>query len=122
HTQERRLAAAARTEQGGQRSRGDLHRDPVERHERAEPLRHVADDDRHQAFACRGRTNDIVTRTATAMSASTSEIAYAPGRSRFRYASCTARVAVCVRPSMFPDTIATAPYSPRQRAVVKTTP
>ena len=41
---------------------------------------------------------------------------------KFSYDACTYCVSVCVRPSMPPETIATAPNSPRQRAIVSTTP
>ena len=54
--------------------------------------------------------------------ASTSAMPYAPDWLKFSYASCTRNVAVCVFPSTLPETTATAPYSPRHRAVVSTTP
>lgn len=48
--------------------------------------------------------------------------AYAAAGSRFSTLSWTNSVRVCVFPSMFPDTMATAPNSPSTRAVVSVTP
>ena len=53
-----------------------------------------------------------------ASAASSTEAAYAPVWSKFSYDACTYWVRVCVRPAIPPETIATAPNSPRQRAVV----
>src|SRR5579862_552014 len=84
HAQQRRLAAPAWAEERRERARRNVDRDAVECRERAEPLRHVPRDDRHQRLASRGRTTDIATSTRIAIKASTSEIAYAPAWSRFR--------------------------------------
>jgi hypothetical protein len=62
------------------------------------------------------------TSVTTASPASSTDAAYAFVCWKFSYDACTYWVSVCVCPWMPPDTIATAPNSPRQRAVVNTTP
>src|SRR5205823_12776231 len=92
----------------------------------ADPLEALADarhDDAHQAAPpSRGRSIVIARSTQNPSAASASESPYAPARLKFSYWSCTRSVAVSVLPSIRPETTATAPYSPRQRAVVSTTP
>ena len=63
--------------------------------------------------------------TASTTNATTAKItapAYAPTGFRFSMLSWMNRVSVCVRPSMFPETMTTAPNSPSTRAVVSVTP
>ena len=56
------------------------------------------------------------------MTARTTATAYAPLVWKFWIMSSMSVVAVSVFPTIRPDTTATAPYSPRQRAVVRMTP
>src|SRR5205085_6717845 len=53
---------------------------------------------------------------------STTDAAYAPVTSNDSYRSCTSSVSVSVLPLMRPETTLTAPNSPMERAVVRTTP
>ena len=78
--QERRLAAAARAEQRGQRAVRDLDADIVERREVAEALRDVPRLDGHASSlrSCAGFTMLSASRTMIAMAARKSEVAYAP--------------------------------------------
>ncbi len=76
------LARAARPEESGQRPALDLERDVVERDEVAEALRDVGDLDRHYADSSLGLITIMATSTRTAVAARTSEIAYAPARSK----------------------------------------
>ena len=80
--QEGRLARAARPEEGRERARLGIEGDVVERDEVAEPLRDVANENRHQAVPSLGRITVMATSTRMAMSASTIEMAYAPARSK----------------------------------------
>src|SRR5262249_39409335 len=79
---QRRLAGATGTEQRGERTALDLQRHVLKRGEVAEALGHVSDLDRHYAASSFGLARLMATSTRTAMSASTSEMAYAPGRSK----------------------------------------
>ena len=81
--QQGRFAASARTEQRDQRPGLDLERDVVEGGEVAEALGDVTDRDAHR-YACssRGRIKVMDTSTITAITASISEIAYAPDWSK----------------------------------------
>ena len=58
----------------------------------------------------------------TDSSARTTDAAYAPGTLNPSYWPWTYCVSVSVLPAMCPETTETAPNSPRQRAVVRTTP
>ena len=72
HSQKRRLAAAARSQKGGQRAVRHLDRDVVEGDEVAELLPGLLDDDAHQDASF--RLNEfIASRVAIAISANTSE-------------------------------------------------
>src|SRR6266540_1926510 len=102
HAQQRRLAGAARPEQRHQRAARDVDRDVVERDELAEALRDVADGDHD--VSSRGRSVVIRTSVATAISASSTDAAYAPVRSNESYLSWTSSVSVSVLPSMRPET------------------
>src|SRR5437588_690564 len=53
-----------------------------------------------------------------ARAARSTDAAYAPVAEPFSYEACTYWVSVCVWPAMLPPTIATAPNSPSERAVV----
>jgi hypothetical protein len=75
HAQQRRLAAAGRAEQRGQRAVGHGDADVVEREELAVALRHVAGFDTHQISLCRRWIKVMRVSTATAISASTSAAA-----------------------------------------------
>ena len=74
HAQQRRLAAAARAEQGGQRPRADLDRHVVESDERPELLADIANDDRHQARDPFRWMRSMESSTMIAITASTSEM------------------------------------------------
>ena len=50
------------------------------------------------------------------------DVAYAVSCAKSRYFSWTTSVAVWVSPVMLPETTLTAPYSPRDRARLSTTP
>src|SRR5205085_758346 len=121
HAQEGRLAAAARAEERGQRARRHLERHAVERDEVPEALRDPARHDAHLVSSL-GRNRFIATSVAIAIAASSTDAAYAPVRSNDSNESCTKSVAVSFLPARCPDTTLTAPNSPRQRAVVSTTP
>src|SRR5205814_1667719 len=82
HSQQRRLAAAARAEQGGQRAFGDRHRDVVERGEAVEALRDVDHRDAAHPTSSRGCRARSATTTAIAIIASTTDDAYAPAVSK----------------------------------------
>ena len=58
----------------------------------------------------------------TLAEASMNEVANAVSCAKSRYFSCTTSVAVWVCPVMLPETTRTAPYSPRDRARLSTTP
>jgi len=73
--QEGGLAGAARPEKSRQRPTLDIERHVVERDEVSEPLRHVADENRHQARSSLGRIAVMATRTRIAIIARTIEIA-----------------------------------------------
>ena len=79
HAQQRRLAASTRPEQRRERALGNRDRDIVQRRETVEPLGDVDDrDPAHRApssLGCRARRP---TTTTTAISASTTDDAYAP--------------------------------------------
>jgi hypothetical protein len=77
HPQERRLAAAARTEERGQRSLRHVQRDPVEGDKVAELLLDVSDNDGHQVPSF-GLNRFMASRVRIASAASTTEAAYAP--------------------------------------------
>src|SRR6185436_7316551 len=96
--EQRRLAAAARPEQGGERPRGHLDRHAVEGREVAEPLDDVpGDDHRVSSF---GLKRVMSSSTAIASIASTTEAAYAPTRSKLWNRSSTWIVIVCVSPTI----------------------
>src|SRR5437868_3171574 len=57
-----------------------------------------------------------------ARAARSTDAAYAPVAEPFSYEACTYWVSVCVWPAMLPPTIATAPNSPSERAIVSRTP
>src|SRR5436190_915099 len=121
HPQQRRLAAAARPEQGGQRPVGHVQADVVERQEISERLAHAFHRDAHQAISL--RLSSCMADTATsAMRASTNAAEYAPARLKSSKAACTRSGSVSVCPTSLPDTTLTAPNSPSTRAVVSTTP
>src|SRR5206468_4790184 len=65
HAQQRRLAAATRAEEGGQRAAGDVDRDVVERGEVAELLGGVTSFDRHVASPSSGGGSESPARRAT---------------------------------------------------------
>src|SRR5207244_915118 len=121
HAQERRLAAPARAEQRGQRAALDLNRYVLERREGAEALGDVLDGDSHQDSSLR-RNVVIASSVATAISASSTDAAYAPCTLKSSNWSCTNSVAVSVLPARWPEMTETAPNSPIERAVVRTTP
>jgi len=59
---------------------------------------------------------------STLTNASRNDTAYAVGWSKFWYFCSTTSVAVWVCPVKLPETILTAPNSPRERARERTTP
>ncbi len=73
--EERRLARAARPEQGSQRAAFDVERDIVERREVAEALRDVTDENGHYTVPSLGLMRVSAISTAIAISASTMAIA-----------------------------------------------
>ncbi len=75
--QQRRLAAAARTEERGERPRRDVHRDVVECDEVVEALGDARSGNRHQCLTPFGWTTSIATRTRIAVAASTNAMPYA---------------------------------------------
>ena len=62
------------------------------------------------------------TRTSTARIASRIAAAYAPSTLKFSYSFSTKIGRVSVWPEILPETTATAPNSPSERAVASTTP
>src|SRR5439155_18835161 len=74
HAQERRLAAAARAEQSGQRAGRHVDRHLVERDERSETLRDPPRDDAHLVSSL-GRKTFIATSVAIAITASSTDAA-----------------------------------------------
>jgi hypothetical protein len=77
HSQERRLAAAARAEQRRQRAVAHVERHVVEGNEVAEVLRHAVDDDAHPlaSLASLGLITFMASRVTRASSASTTDAA-----------------------------------------------
>ena len=69
-----------------------------------------------------GRRRETMTMQRTLTNASRNDVAYAVACSKFWYFCSTTRVAVWVSPVKLPDTILTAPNSPRERARLRTTP
>ena len=94
---------------------GDVDRDVVQRDEIAETLGDVLGADSHQLCSF-GRRTLITIKIKMATIASVTETAYAVVWSKFWNRSSTTSVAVCVLPISRPDTTATAPYSPSDRA------
>src|SRR4051812_5210121 len=121
HPEQCRLTAAGRAEQGREGTGRDIERDVVDRDELAESPCHVLDGDAHATSPLRF-IRFIDKRVIRASSASTTDAAYAPVRSKDWKRSSTWRVSDSVSPRMWPDTTLTAPNSPRARAVVSTTP
>src|SRR3954447_5650043 len=121
--QQRRLAPAARAEQRGQLTGGDVERDVVDRGEGAVAPGGPAD--LHAPPPPRPRRGRITPTTmmhAMEANARMNDIAYAVGWWKLPYSCLTSSVAVCVRPTRLPDTTLTAPNSPRERARASTAP
>jgi hypothetical protein len=73
--QQRGLAAAARAEQRGEATGGDLHRDVVERDELPEAFGDVANRDAQRVLLSSGRMSDTTTMHTMAANASRNDVA-----------------------------------------------